>query len=220
MRWVKSLADLVTQNFWWKLLSLAIAVVVWGLVANEPELSTFVTVAVEYKNLPEELEISSDPVSSVKLELRGPSGELRDVDNRANRPEVILDMSKVGSGEWTFPIGDGSVKLMRGVTLVRAIPSEVRFTFERSVERTVKVTPRFTDRSGFEVANFQVSPDSMRIAGPVSRVNNVKTVETDPVNVPAKSGSFEYPVSTFLDDPYIRFIGVARVTVTVDVRKK
>jgi YbbR domain-containing protein len=220
MRWVKSLVDLVTQNFWWKLLSLAIAVVVWGLVANEAELSTFVTVSVEYKNLPEELEISSDPVSSVKLELRGPSGELRDVDSRGNRPEVILDMSKVRTGEQTFPIGDGSVKLMRGVTLVRAIPSEVRFTFERSLERTVKVVPRFTERSGFEVADFRVSPDSMHIAGPASRVNNVGSVQTDPVNIPGKAGSFEFPVNTFLDDPYIRFKGVARVTVTVDVRKK
>jgi hypothetical protein len=109
---------------------------------------------------------------------------------------------------------------MRGVTLVRAIPSEVRFTFERSNERTVKVVPRFTERSGFEVADFRVSPDSMRIAGPATRVNNVKTVETDPVNVPAKAGSFEFPVNTFLDDPYIRFKGGARVTVTVDVKKK
>jgi len=99
----------VTQNIGWKLLSLAIALVVWGVVANEPELSTFATVSVEYRNLPDDLEISSDPVSTVKLELRGPSGELRGVGDGGARPEVILDMSTVQPGDRTFPVGDGSV---------------------------------------------------------------------------------------------------------------
>ena len=35
---------LVFHNFGWKLLSLAVAVVLWALVASEPELSTFATV--------------------------------------------------------------------------------------------------------------------------------------------------------------------------------
>ena len=220
MRWGKRLLRLLTQNAGWKLLSLAIAVVVWGMVANEAELSTFATVGVEYKNLPEELEISSDPVSTVKLELRGPSGELRDVDNSGNRPEVILDMSTVRSGERTFPIGDGNVKLMRGVRLVRAIPSEVRFTFERSLQKAVKVTPRFRERSGYQVTSFSVIPDSVAISGPISHVSRTDWVPTDAVTVPAQAGTFEYQVNTYSDDPYLRFPGLSRVTVTLTVRKE
>jgi len=214
----KWLLSLVVRNAGWKLLSLAIAVGVWIVVANEPELSAFATVGVEYRNLPDDLEISSDPVSSVKLELRGPSGQLRAVGSAA--PEVILDMSKVLPGERTFPIGDGSIKLVRGVHLVRAIPSEVRFHFERRSERTLKVTPRFRDRDGYEVVDFSVTPDSVAIAGPASHVAQVAAVQTDQVNVPARAGSFEYPVNTFVDDPFVRFSGLARVTVTVTVRKK
>lgn len=218
MKWGKWLLGLVTHNAGWKLLSLAIAVAVWGVVANEPEISTFATVGVEYKNLPDDLEISSDPVSTVKLELRGPSGELR--GEGAASPEVILDMSDVRSGERTFPIGDGNIKLIRGVQLVRAIPSEVRLRFERRADRTVKVTPRFRDRDGFDVANFTVQPDSIAIAGPASHIAQVDAVLTDQVNVPARVGTFDYPVNTYVDDPYIRFPNVSRVTVTVTVRKK
>jgi hypothetical protein len=220
MKWGKALLGLVTGNPGWKLLSLAIAVVVWGVVANEPELSTFATVGVEYRNLPDDLEISSDPVSTVKLELRGPSGQLRGMGDGGASPEVILDMSKVQSGERTFPIGDGSVRLVRGLHLVRAIPSEVRFRFERHAERTVKVTPRFRQREGYEVAGFTVQPDSIAVAGPASHIALVETVLTDQVNVPARVGSFDYPVNTFVDDPYIRFPELSRVTVTVTVRKK
>ena len=77
MRTLIWIRDLIFQNILWKLLSLAIAVVIWALVATEPELATFASVRLEYKNLPQGLEISSDPVSSVLLELRGPAGALR-----------------------------------------------------------------------------------------------------------------------------------------------
>ena len=49
----KWIGDLLFQNLGWKLLSLAIAVVIWALVATEPELATFANVRLEYKNLPE-----------------------------------------------------------------------------------------------------------------------------------------------------------------------
>jgi YbbR domain-containing protein len=219
MKWGKILLGLVTRNPGWKLLSLAIAVAVWGVVANEPELSTFTTAGIEYKNLPEGLEISSDPVTTVKLELRGPSGQLRGVSDGTS-PEVILDMSDVRAGERTFPIGDGNVRLVRGVQLVRAIPSAVRIRFERHAQRTVKVAPRFREGDGFEVASFIVKPDSVAIAGPASHVAQIGTVATDQVNVPGRVGEFEFPVDTVVDDPFVRFPDVSRVTVTVTVRKK
>src|SRR5437764_15315311 len=109
-RGLKRFSAVVFENFWWKLLSLAVAVVIWGLVASEPELSTFSTVRVEYKNLPDDLEISSEPVSTVLLEVRGPSGELHDV-----RPSVVLDMSNARPGERTYTVGDGAVKLSQGL---------------------------------------------------------------------------------------------------------
>ena len=219
MKWGKLLLGLVIANPGWKLLSLAIAVAVWGVVANEPELATFTTAGIEYKNLPEDLEISSEPVSTVKLELRGPSGQLRGVSDGAS-PEVILDMSDVRVGERTFPIGDGNVRLVRGVQLVRAIPSLVRIRFERHAQRTVKVTPRFHDRDGYEVADYTVNPDSVAVAGPASHIAQIETVVTDTVNVPGRAGAFAYPVNTFLDDPYVRFPDVSRVIVTVTVRKR
>jgi hypothetical protein len=129
IRAIKWIRDLLFQNLLWKLLSLATAVVIWALVATEPELTTMANVRLEYKNLPEGLEISSEPVSSVLLELSGSSGALRGVGDSVN-PSVVIDMSDATSGEHTYSIGDRNVKLMRGVHLVRPIPSAVRFHFE------------------------------------------------------------------------------------------
>ena len=73
MRALKWLGGLVVGNMGWKLLSLALAFTIWALVATEPELNTVTPVQLEYRNVPDGLEISSNPVSTVRLELRGPS---------------------------------------------------------------------------------------------------------------------------------------------------
>ena len=65
MNWLR----IVFDNFWWKLLALGIAVALWAIVANEPELSTFATVRVAYKNVPDDLEISEiDPMGAITLD--------------------------------------------------------------------------------------------------------------------------------------------------------
>ena len=68
---------LVTHNFVWKLIALAGATLIWVLVSSEPELSTFTTVRLAFRNLPADIDISSSPMETVSLELRGPASELR-----------------------------------------------------------------------------------------------------------------------------------------------
>src|SRR5215831_10746401 len=101
LKWVR---DFFVVNAGWKLLALVIAVILWALVASEPELGTLVTVPLEYRSLPDELEISSEPVNQIVLELRGPSGELRGIGDNSLHPAVVIDMSGVQPGVHTFPI--------------------------------------------------------------------------------------------------------------------
>jgi hypothetical protein len=213
----------ITENFGWKVLALASAFALWALVASESELSVFVTVPLAYKNLPEELEISADPVNTVSLELRGPSGVLSGFgDSVVARPAVIVDMTGVQAGERTFPIGDGNVKLARGVRLVRAIPSEARFEFEQRGSRRVDVTPRFAGEgsSGYAVESFTVDPKQLPLLGPATRVARIPFVTTDRVDVSTVVGTAEFRVNAFVEDPYVRFEGSPQVTVTVTMKKK
>ncbi|PWU04662.1 MAG: hypothetical protein C5B51_16405, partial [Terriglobia bacterium] len=114
---LRRLLGLLTRNFGWKLLSLGAAVVIWALVASEPELSTFENATLEYRNVPDELEISNSPRTPVTLELRGPALEL---SREGRRPAVVIDMSGMGPGQHTFPISSQNVSVARGVRLVRA----------------------------------------------------------------------------------------------------
>jgi YbbR domain-containing protein len=221
IRPLKWIGDLLFQNLPWKLLSLAIAVVIWALVATEPELATFANVRPEYKNLPEGLEISSEPLSSVVLELRGPSGALRGMGDTV-RPAVIIDMSDATSGERTFSIGERNVKVMRGIRLVRAIPSEARFHFEPAMTKSVPVRPRFIgeENGAYAVAAYQVNPRNLEITGPASRVSRISAVAADPIDVSSTSTAAQFHVNVFTDDSFVRFTDSPEVVVAVTMKKK
>ncbi len=212
----------VTENFWWKVLALAIAVVVWAVVASEPELSTFVTAPLAFKNLSDDLEVAADPVNVVTLELRGASGELRSLSEPGGlRPVVTLDMTGLQPGERTFAIGPRAVRLPRGVRLVRAIPSEARFVFDLRRARFVPVTPRFTAPApGYTIAQSSVTPQQLQVSGPEKRVSAIKSVNTDQIDLSAVVGTAEFRVNAFVEDPYVRFISPAQVTVSVTMKRQ
>jgi hypothetical protein len=211
---LKRLPGLLVHNYGWKLLSLAIAFVIWALVASEPELATFTTVGLEYNHLPEHLEISSEPMGTVVLELKGPSGELRRT-GEGMKPAVVLDVSGEGPGMHTFTIGDGNVRLPRGVRLVRAIPAEVHLQLETRGQRTVPVQARW---AGPEPAEYRIEPPAIGIEGPRSRVDRVTAAVTDPVDLTGITGAARIKVNVAVDDPYIRFQKAPYVMVDVNTK--
>jgi hypothetical protein len=222
IRALKWLGGLMVENFWWKVLSVALAVALWAVVRSEPELSTFPVAPVEYKNLPDDLEFNAEPVSSVKLELRGPSGELSGMGASGEvHPQVILDLSTVTPGHRTFSIGDGNVKLPRGVRLEESIPSQIRLEFDRRLVRTVPVQVRLSGESqnSYHVASQDVEPKELTIVGPAGRVNGVVSAETDRVDVSSLVGFARIRVNAFVQDPYVRFQSPAQVVVSITMRR-
>ena len=218
LKWIR---DFFFQNILWKLFSLAVAVVIWTLVATEPELATFASVRPEYKNLADGLEISSDPLTSVVLELRGPSGALRGI-GVTTHPAVVIDMSDAAAGERTFAIDDRSVKLMRGVHLVRAIPASVRFRFEPTRVASVPVHVRFTGegQNGYAVGGYHVEPPELEVAGPRSHVARVAQVVADPIDLAGATGTAQFHVNVFAEDSFVRFLNSPEVVVTVAMKKQ
>jgi hypothetical protein len=220
-RFLKAVFGLIFDRAGWKLLSLAVAFVIWAMVASEPELSTFVSTQVEYKNLPSDLEISSNPVTTVLLELRGPSGELQGLGGQGVHPQIILDLNSATPGEHTYAIGN-AVKLPRDVRLVGELPAQAHFNFETRAERTVPVHVRFTGegRNGYVIASEEVTPPTEKIEGASTHVAADGEVVTDPVDVSEVVGTTTFRVTTFVADPFVHIKTSPQVTVTVTMKKK
>ena len=133
---MKRALHVVTRNLGWKLLSVALAVLLWIAVEGEPELVTLQSVPVYYRSVEASLALVANPPNVVRLELRGPS----DVLGRDNLSSVavVLDLAGLSEpGERVFPISRANVNLPAGVNFVRSDPAELRLHLDRApVDRT------------------------------------------------------------------------------------
>jgi hypothetical protein len=208
------------RNFLWKLLSLALAMLVWVAIYREPEMTSVLAAPVQFKNIPGALEISSEIVESVDLETHGPAGLLRNLSEK--RVSIVLDFSGVHEpGERTFNIDRTNTNLPRGVELVRIIPSQLRFTFEPRIVRDVPVVPQVSGvlPGGLHIVKLVSTPPALAVTGPESKVGKISALHTDPVDLSSISEDKNVRVTAYLPNPQLRFKASPEVTVRVLVAK-
>jgi YbbR domain-containing protein len=211
---------ILTRNITWKLLSFGLAILLWMVVVRDPELHTTVPVPVLYRGMPQNLELSGELQDRVQVELRGPASQLTPED--LADAAVVLDLGAVEKpGDRTYTIEPSNVSLPAGVRLSRAVPSQLRLHFERRMSRRVPVRVRFSagPPDGFEVVSNSVTPDTLAIVGPESNVRLIAFVDTDSIDLSNVFAPAEFSVNVYVADAQVRFEGVPRVTVRVEVAR-
>src|SRR5260370_23176996 len=151
--------EFVPPKVGWKLLSLAMAIAHWIAVAREPELATALSVPVELKNIPDDLDIGSSVPDRVHLEVRGPSGRLSR-DNLAEAA-MILDLADAHAGERTYTVRAANFNLPSGLLFYRAVPSQITLRFDRLASQNVKIFPRYSNQpqAGYRIRAYVLEPE-------------------------------------------------------------
>lgn len=210
----------LTENFWWKLAAMGLAVALWFTQILEPELVTSVSAPIYYKNLPPRLEFASETPDRVVLEIRGPASKLSpDVLSSA---AVQVDLSSVSkSGERSFTLERANIMAPFGVTFVRAVPSQLRLSFDRQLTKEVAVKVRYEGAipPGMRIGAERVDPISLRIVGPASKVEPLQFAETDPIDIDWVPGEKSARVHVFAGNPQVRFESMPMVTVRTLVER-
>lgn len=214
------LKALVTHNLGLKALALLAAFGLWFNIASEPELATIVSVPVDYMNYPRDLVISSKIVDSISVEARGPASLLREMQE--SHVAAIIDFTSVHApGERTFTLSAAEIRPPRGVTLVRVIPQQLRFDFERQMAGKVPVEVTYSGvlPRGLTIRDVTVSPPTLAIIGPEADVADARKAVTDPFDLSRVTGDAQQELSAYIGDSEIRFTGVPRVTVKIRLEK-
>ncbi len=211
---------LLLENFWWKIGALGVAIGLYATMVLEPDVVTSASLPIFFRNLPRELEFATPAQDRIVLEIRGPSSKLGP-DSIADMA-VQIDLGDVkDAGERTVTIDRSNISLPYGVTFVRAIPSQLRMQFDKQLTKLVPVRIRYQSNppAGWKVYRDSVTPEVLRIIGPLSRVDQVEYAETDPINVEWKPGEKTVRVHVFAGDPQVRFESSPMVTVKTVVER-
>ncbi|MBZ5697525.1 MAG: hypothetical protein LAN18_03150 [Acidobacteriia bacterium] len=123
---MRFLREYVFANAALKLLALGISFLLWMTYTSEPFAEVGFQVALEFTNMPPQLEISGDVPISVRVRVRGRSALLR----RMNAADLSLRMDFKDGKEGTalLRITPGMVSAPYGATVVQVSPSEFHVT--------------------------------------------------------------------------------------------
>jgi YbbR domain-containing protein len=196
------------------------AVVLWLSFAGEPNDASF-EARIHYVNVPEHLELNPDQAERVTVILRGPRSILQDLRNR--EVGIQADFSHVfAPGERTLTVADMNLGLPSGVHLVKAVPSQLRFTLEAQSRREVAIQPQFVGsyEREYALASVRLDPRTLVVVGPESRIALIDVISTDPIDLSDVVGGRSFRVTAYLPDPYIRFEQDPSVTVEVQMRRR
>lgn len=217
----EQLMHVVFRNIGWRLLSLFLAALVWIAIHREPVIFSVLPAPVQYKNPPADLEISSEVVENVDIETRGPAELLRNLSEK--RVAMVIDLNSVRDpGERTFTLQRKDTNLPAGVEVVRFIPSQLRFTFERRIVRQVPVDPQTSGTlpTGLHLVSMVSNPKDLAITGPESSVRKVNRVRTDPVDLNRITEDQNVRVTAFLpNNAQLRFKTPPDVVIKVSVAR-
>lgn len=208
---------LLLQNMALKLVSLGLATLLWFVIAGEKTSEMGLTVPVELKNFPKDLELTGDAVNAVEVRLRASPSIIQSLG--PGDVSAHVDLTGVQEGEHIVNLTGDSIRIPFGVKVVRINPSTLTLNLERTVQKLVPVRARLLGRPapGHEVAEVTSSPSEVRVAGPKSRVQEVEGAFTEPVSVEAADTTVVENVNLGVDDPLLRIQGSPRVRVTARV---
>ena len=207
-------------NLGWKLLSLLIAVALWIAVAREPELATSIAVPIEFRSIPDDLDIGSNLPDRVRLEIRGSSGRLSR-DSLADLA-VIVDLSDARPGERTYNIRASNINLPSGVSFYHALPSQITLRFDKLLTKEVDIVLAPYSKGppdGYRVRSYMLEPAKTFIRGPEQRVKSISHVTLDPVDLSSVISQAEFQTHVNLGDPQVRLEVPSTVRLKVIVEK-
>src|SRR5215203_6456414 len=158
----KLLRRIFLEDWSLKLLSLAIAIVLWLLVTgqNQP-VTAHLSVQLNFIR-PPSLEISNDPPRTVDVMLTGSRNKL---DNLTSLDLVAtVDISDQRAGERVLRLADkAQIPRPQGIKVDGFQPSAISIRLEEVVDRQVKVEPKLEGKpaDGFEVYSVFPSKGSV-----------------------------------------------------------
>ncbi len=209
----------VVNNLPFKVVSLAIAILLWWAVGRDQPIEIPVTVPLEFQHAPANLEINSDYPLQAQVTLRGPERLLQGMN--PSEVHAILDLRGVAPGDRTFDLTAQDVHTPRSVRVAQIVPSQFHISFDRSVTRVVPVQARVIGRllSGYGITEVTADPTSITIVGPERRVDGIQTAMTDPVDATGVVGSGTFTTHAYVSDPLVRVQTPEPIHVTVNTGK-
>ncbi|MEO5968921.1 MAG: CdaR family protein [Bdellovibrionia bacterium] len=174
---------LVSTNLGTKVVSIIVAVLLWGIVLGSRNVEVT-------KEIPLEIITSPDVVTSneipdkIAFRLSGPKAFLRSILDRREDP-IRVNLLGAKPNLVTYRFFSDNIRLPIGVKVLSINPTAILVKLEYLKRRDVpvRVELRGNPPDGYRIIRAEIKPEIVKIKGPESKVDALTQVSTLPIDV-------------------------------------
>ncbi len=169
------------NNLTAKLASIGAAFLLWYTLIGEPTSEIAITAALEFQNIPTNIELIENSTSEVNVRARGPQGSISTLT--ADQVRVMVDLDGMEPGTHTMPLTESNVELPFGVVATSIDPRSLTIRSDRIVNRRIMIDYDLTGQlpEGLELArDVSVEPPSVPITGREMELDQIERIVTSP----------------------------------------
>lgn len=209
---------ILTSNLLPKALSLFLVFVLWGFITGQQRTEIWLTVPLEFRNRPPQMEISGEPVNKVEVGIRGPRGVISGITQDQVRAHVDLSQYQRGLNYVRLSTDNFTVPLGTEVTKIN--PSSLRLRLEDVKSRPIQVKAQLIGKLGdaWRLKTVWIEPPFITLQGPESLLKKVREVPTEPIDLAGIKGNVKIAVGIDLDIPQIRLAPNQPAQVSVEIK--
>ncbi|MDQ7004381.1 MAG: CdaR family protein [Ghiorsea sp.] len=172
--------------FW----SIVIAIVLWAQVHGQGMGSVRLDVALQVRDVPENMMIVNDLPDQVSITVSGLQALLNSLDTQALF--VSVDASSLNMpGVIEQALDIETIDLPAGLKVEKIQPDSVQLQVDHIVKRTIKVQPIFDLAQGWKAEHVVITPSVITLSGPEVWLSTMDKVETSALRLNLKQGLFD-----------------------------
>jgi uncharacterized protein (TIGR00159 family) len=213
--------DAFTTNLIPKIVSFVLVCVLWMFIGGQPNAEVWVTVPLEYRNVPASMEIVGEMVNRLEVGIRGPRTLISSIAPDQVKAHVGLAQAQPGVNN--LRLTPENVRTPLGTEVTKIIPPSVRVRLEEVKSRFIPVKAHLVGKLSrpLRLKAVTVEPPGLVLLGPAGTLKKVREIFTEPVDLGEVKESTQIPVSVEINSPQLR-LGPdqpSQVTVYISVEK-
>jgi YbbR domain-containing protein len=205
------------KNWVLKFLSLLFALFLWYFVVGEDKVDMNVTIPVEIVNLPRDLVISNQFKKQLEVTISGQRSLIRGMTEQ--HISRSIDLSNAIPGTIVKQNQPDSIKLPRGLSILRIQPPTVTLLLDRLIQKELTIKPVLVGKvhKDFMLGSVVPDPPTLEISGPQAILGTATILNTNPVNINGLEQSSVKQVPLDLQTEIADLIGEPIVAVRINV---
>jgi len=201
-----------------KALSLIAVLVLWGLIAKQQRAEMWLSVPLEYRNIPSNKEIVGDLSNKIEIGLRGPRGVISGIN--PERIRAHIDLAQMVNGLNYIRLTSDNISIPLGTEITKINPPSLKITLESMQKRSLQVRTKLVGKlpGSLKLKSVTVDPAFLMFQGPETVLTQLREVFTEPIDLTAIKENAKISVGIEVYPPQIRLVPNQPSQVSVELQ--